>query len=214
MSEGAPALRPRCSSQEGASAPGSRSLPPPTPPALQHRGQLPPAACRRRPARPARSREPRILARPRRRRAALSPVRGGSALTWESSEQGPLPPRLPPPPPPPSSRLRAPCSLSRSGISPPGTPDPAPGRGGAGREVRGAQRRRRSQGRRAGKGFSGSWSGTPFPSPSPTLFPHSPRSNGRPLGFLKYFGAPSLPAFSFNVDLPYKEKPANQKAYY
>jgi hypothetical protein len=126
-------------------APGPASLPPPPPPPpppplLQHRGQRPPAARRRRrrPPRPARSREPRILARPRRRRrrAALSPAQGCSAQTWRCSDEDPSSPRLLPPPPP--SRLPAPCSLPRSRISPPGTPAPAPGGGvpgGAGREV-------------------------------------------------------------------------------
>lgn len=82
----------RWNSQEGTSAPGPGSRPRPP---LQHHGQLPPSARRRRPPRPARSREPRILARPCRRRAALSPARGGSALTWESSQEGP--PSSPPP---------------------------------------------------------------------------------------------------------------------
>lgn len=144
-----------------------------SPPLLQHRGQLPPA--RRRPARPTRSREPRILALPR---SALSPARGGSAPTWGSGEGGP---RLPPPAA--TACLSPPCSLPRSRISPPGTPDPAPGRGGAGRGGAGSRgarrRRRRREGRAAGTGFSASWSQTLISSPSPLPPVAHPRSDAR-----------------------------------
>lgn len=106
---------PRVPAAAAASAPRTAPARRPPPPALP--GAVPGA--------------PHLGRARRRRRTALSPARGGSAPTWEGSEEGPPPPRLPPPPPP--SRLRAPCSLPSSRISPPGTPDPAPGRGGAGR---------------------------------------------------------------------------------
>ncbi|KAK1339356.1 hypothetical protein QTO34_020039, partial [Cnephaeus nilssonii] len=48
----------------------------------------------------------RILARPCRRRAALSPARGGSALTWENRQEGPL---SSPPPAAAAASLSPPC---------------------------------------------------------------------------------------------------------
>lgn len=97
-----------------------------SPPLFQHRGQLP-RACRR-PARPTRSREPRIPAPPR---STLSPARGGSAPTWGSGEEGP---RLPPPMP--ASRLRAPFHAPESAHQALRTQLPGGvGRGGAEREV-------------------------------------------------------------------------------
>lgn len=97
---------------------------------------------------------------PRRLRADLGERRGGS------------------PPPVATACLSPPCSLPRSRISPPGTPDPAPGRGGAGRGGAGSRgawrRRRRREGRAAGTGFSASWS---QPSSSPAFqSPASPRA--------------------------------------
>lgn len=133
--------------------PGPGSLPPP--PLFQHRGQISLSPRRRSPL-PAWSREPRILARPRRRRAALSPARGGTAPTWESSEEGP-----PSSPPPAAASFSPPCSVLLSTLrnQPTRRSGPSSGVGwaGAGREAGEAQRRRRSEGHEAGTGFSGSW---------------------------------------------------------
>lgn len=154
-------------------APARRPPPPPAPPGAvpgaPHPGPAPP---------PPRSPQPG----PRRLRADLGEQRGGSPSS--------LPPAA-------AASLSPPCSLPRSGISPPGTPDPAPGRGGAGREVRGAQRRRRSEGRAAGKGSLVPGAELPFPALFLTLLPHSPRSDGRPSGFLKYSEAPRCPSPEF-----------------
>lgn len=170
MSRQATASPPRGRGGASRRAPCSRpaSLPL-SPPLLQHRGQLPPA--RRRPARPTRSREPRILAPPR---SALNPARGGSAPTWGSGEEGP---RLPPPPP--ASRLRAPFHAPESAHQALRTQlRGGAGRGGAG--SRGARRRRRRrEGRAAGTGFSASWSQTLISSPSPLPPVAHPRSDAR-----------------------------------
>lgn len=117
-----PASQPRWSFQESSLLPAaSLSL---SPPQFQHRGQLPPA--RHRPERRARSREPRIPAPPP---LCAQPQPEAAPRRLQGAAR-----RVPASPPPTATAsLSPPCSLPRSRISPPGTPDPAPGRGGAGR---------------------------------------------------------------------------------
>lgn len=122
MGQRATASPPRGRGGASRRAPCSRPVPLPLPP-LQHRGQLPRVL--HRPARPARSREPRIPAPPplraqlgsRRLRADLGERRGGS------------------PPPTATACLSPPCSVLPSTLQnqPTRHSGPSSRRGGAGR---------------------------------------------------------------------------------
>lgn len=123
--------------------PASDSVPASRPAAMKLPGELPapgprPCRCRRlasapwtAPARPPPPRAPyTVPGAPHPGSAALSSQPGPRRLRADLGER-----RGGSPPPAATACLSPPCSLPRSRISPPGTPDPAPGRGGAGREV-------------------------------------------------------------------------------
>lgn len=185
MGQRATASPPRGRGGASRRAPCSRPVPLPLPP-LQHRGQLPRVL--HRPARPARSREPRIPAPPplraqlgsRRLRADLGERRGGS------------------PPPTATACLRAPFHASESAHQALRTQLPE-GRGGAGREV--------GEPGGGGGGARGAQLEPAFLLPG--VKPSSPdvllclllctpeAVQVRPLGFLEHFGAPRLPSSEF-----------------
>lgn len=175
-SDGVPASRPRWSFQESSLLPARVSA------AVAAAASAPRTA----PARPPPPRAPhtvpgaphsgsaalRSQPGPRRLRADLGERRGGS------------------PPPAATACLSPPCSLPRSRISPPGTPDPAPGRGGAGRGGKSGSPEEAAAARGAR-----SWNRLfCFLEPNPHLQPFSPASCrapqkrcARPLGFLEHF---------------------------
>lgn len=178
--------------------PASDSVPASRPAAVKLPGELPalgprPCRCRRlasapwtAPARPPPPRAPyTVPGAPHPGSAALSSQPGPRRLRADLGErQGGSPP------PAATACLSPPCSLPRSRISPPGTPDPAPGRGGAGRGgagSRGARRRRRRGARSWNRLFC-------FLEKAPLLQRFSPASSrasqkrcARPLGFLEHF---------------------------
>lgn len=189
-SNGVPASRPRCSFQE------SSLLPARVPAAVAAAVSAPWTA----PALPPPPRAPyTVPGAPHPGSAALSSQPGPRRLCADLGER-----RGGSPPPAATACLSPPCSLPRSRISPPGTPDPAPGRGGAGRGGAGSRgarrRRRRREGRAAGTGFSASWSQTLFSSFSPLPPLAHPRSDARAtLGLLRaYFRLRGSQALSSN----------------
>lgn len=184
VSDGVPASWPRWNSQVGASVPPAPG----------------PCRCRRFFSTADRSRSLPAAARPSQRGPGSPASWPGPAAAAQPSAQPEAAPRrlgraarkvppLPRPPPPPPSRLRAPCSFPRSGISPPGVPDPAPGRGGPGRGGKPGKPRGggAARGTRLERASLAPGAESPLAVLLPTLHLRFPRSDARSTGFLNPF---------------------------